>query len=73
MGDIADSIINGEMCQYCMCEYPPEPVGYPWSCPNCASEMGETKEPAVKVNCLECGKRVKEIGLPDHMRDVHNL
>lgn len=26
---------------------------------------------AVKVKCPTCGKRVKEVGLKDHLRDAH--
>lgn len=25
-----------------------------------------------KTNCPTCGKRVKKVGLRDHMRDAHN-
>ena len=70
MGEYADMIINGETCQYCMSEYPPEPTGFPWTCGDCKSEM-YPKAPAKKVKCPECGKRVKEIGLVQHVRDSH--
>tara|TARA_R110000782_G_C14802249_1_gene411980 strand:- start:160 stop:390 length:231 start_codon:yes stop_codon:yes gene_type:complete len=70
MGEYADMIINGETCQYCMSEYPDEPVGYPWTCRDCRKEMNP-KTPAKKVVCNQCGKRVKEIGLAQHIHDVH--
>jgi peptide subunit release factor 1 (eRF1) len=74
MGEYADMIINGETCQYCMSEYPDEPVGYPWTCRDCKSEMTKGTKPkpqAAKVKCPECGKKVKEVGLADHVNDVH--
>lgn len=37
MGDIADSIIEGEFCQFCGC-YLGDAVGYPQSCAECDGE-----------------------------------
>ena len=70
MGEYADMIINGETCQYCMAEYPPEPTGIPWTCAGCNQDMNP-KATAVKVKCNQCGKRVKEVGLAQHVHDVH--
>jgi hypothetical protein len=34
--------------------------------------LDSTKKPKPeKVQCPKCGKRVKPVGLSDHMRDVH--
>jgi len=47
MGDIADQIIEGEICQICCC---PEGIdvearGYPFTCGECGGEDGKEKLP----------------------------
>lgn len=75
MGDIADMMIGGAMCQSCG-EYLGEGDGYPTFCASCAREQGidlndpYTEKP-VKLACPECGRRVK--GLADHRRDKHGI
>lgn len=70
MGEIADQMLNGEICQFCM-----EPfegaVGYPVSCPECKKSEYIAEEPVKKVNCGYCGKRLKASGLKDHIRVKH--
>ena len=70
MGEYADMIINGETCQYCMAEYPPEPTGYPWTCADCKRDT-KSKTPAKKATCPQCGKKVKAVGLAQHIKDAH--
>lgn len=68
MGDIADRMLEGDLCQGCG-EYMGAGDGFPVFCSSC--------EPAPKVAqqdkcpCAVCGKRVKFAGLKDHMRVVH--
>ena len=73
MGDIADMILEGNMCQGCGEIL--DGKGYPTFCPACQQERGIDKygEKSNKVKCPECGKRVKEIGLSQHMRDKHGI
>ena len=35
------------------------------------SMYGESKAGPQKVQCKVCGKRVKQVGMKDHMRDAH--
>ena len=35
MGDIADAIVAGEICQMCCGNPPDEPQGYPFTCDEC--------------------------------------
>lgn len=71
MGEIADTIINGGMCQYCGECFDDEP-GYPRTCLACESD-GEDfieKKPR-KIECPECGKHVTEQGLSQHIAAKH--
>ena len=69
MGEIADMMINGSMCQYCGECFDDEP-GYPRSCPSCAEEDEIDTKPE-KVTCAHCGKRVHESGLNQHIAAKH--
>lgn len=70
MGDIADLIINGGMCQYCGECFDDEP-GYPRSCPGCEEDEPTQAEKPEKVACPECGKYVTEQGLSQHIAAKH--
>ena len=37
MGEIAEQILDGEICQFCQCAIIP-PAGYPTSCDECGSD-----------------------------------
>lgn len=78
MGEIADAIVDGEICQICCCPDGEAARGYPFTCAECGGEeLGdEFFESAVPVGpecvCPECGKTLKSlIGVMDHMRDKH--
>lgn len=75
MGDIADMMLEGAMCEQCG-EYLGEGDGYPRLCGSCSQRPGnryrldeEPRKP--KVPCSKCGRRVTEAGMADHMRDKH--
>lgn len=70
MGEYAEMMLDGTCCQYCG-EYLGSDAGYPQSCPSCAEEEAERDDP--KTRCKICNKRVKKVGLKDHMRDKHNI
>jgi len=78
MGDAADDILNGMVCQHCG-EWMDDILagvdapGYPRSCVRCRHQDAAFKpQPApAKVSCEVCGKRVKAAGLHDHKRAVH--
>lgn len=69
MGDIADMMIDGMMCETCG-EYLGEGEGYPTQCASCKEEnQEETKE---KIKCSICNKKCKgEEGLNAHNKAKH--
>ena len=76
MGEIAEMMLDGTLCQGCGLFLNEDPPGYPVSCPECrraSQPRGLRLRPeAPKVKCPTCGKRVKAAGLRDHQRDVHS-
>lgn len=75
MGEIAEMMVNGLLCQSCgvLMDDHEEP-GYPRSCAACQHEdrvAHSLANPSEKVKCPKCSKRVKAVGLADHVRDVH--
>ena len=74
MGDIAVMMLEGSMCQWCGEIL--DGQGFPTVCQACQEEnnVNEFGEPrAKKVKCGQCGRKVKEAGLADHLRDKHGL
>lgn len=77
MGDIADMMIDGTLCEGCGVYLDSEGFGVPRYCADCQELRDETPisrrhgPNAIKVNCPKCQRRVKEVGLADHMRDKH--
>jgi len=77
MGDIADMMLDGTLCQFCGDFMGGEGDGFPVTCSACqvennCNEFGLPKKPpAKKVKCPQCGKKVKEAGLEMHQKDVH--
>ena len=72
MGEYAELILDGTLCQVCG-EYLGE-SGFPQSCPGCqrADKIARARQhQPERVKCPTCGKRVKAVGLGDHVRDVH--
>jgi len=73
MGDIADQIINGEICQMCCCGEG-EGRGYPYTCSDCDQPVYQSTQGATgkgKCSCPICNKRVRKIGLQGHVKDCH--
>ena len=79
MGEVAEMMLDGTLCQGCGVLIDDDIPGYPRSCRDCAKEERAMKHQATlqrhqeikKVKCPVCQKRVKAIGLADHQRDVH--
>lgn len=89
MGEIADMMLDGTLCEGCGV-YLGATMDVPTLCPSCAQDRRSdghevvkgasgyvdagpiVRTPAVKVQCPICGKKVKQFGLADHQRDVHD-
>jgi len=78
MGEIADLILNGDLCEGCGAYMENGGNGYPVYCASCqwergVDEHGITKPSPEKVKCPTCGKLVKKAGLAMHHKDVHDV
>ena len=80
MGEVADMIIDGTLCEDCGVVLDGEAPGFPRCCQQCEQErtisaidFGARQLAAEMTHktCRKCGKRVKWDGLSDHMRDKH--
>ncbi len=72
MGDIAEMMLDGTLCEGGGCALDGASPGYPrYCCKRCRKEREPTAPKATKIPCRVCGKRVKSAGLHDHMRAAH--
>ena len=70
MGEIADMMLDGTLCQVCG-EYMGESAGYPVTCPACSGDTDQyTATKRQKERCPICGKRT--YNAKQHMKDAHN-
>jgi hypothetical protein len=85
MGEVADMMINGDMCEGCG-GFLGGGDGHPRRCSYCMAEELGTR-PAIKIetttrdgqpisrpskiNCPHCRKLVKIVGLKQHIKAVH--
>ena len=71
MGDIADMMLDGTLCEACGVPFDDrDSPGYPRYHRKCRPHQPPAQTPA-KVPCPDCGKKVKPVGLADHQRDTH--
>ena len=88
MGDIADMILDGTLDEetgeyigdHNLAKYGSESPGFPVSIGREKREAKQQKLSNIedearkkKTKCDVCGKKVKEIGLRDHLRDAHQI
>lgn len=83
MGEVAEMMLDGTLCEGCGVFLNQVGPGYPCLCSDCGAENKANKKTAninahnesqaaqKKVPCPTCGRRVKVAGLSDHMRDSH--
>lgn len=83
MGEVAEMMMDGTLCEGCGVFLNEDPPGYPCQCSKCRRESKvdlkvqniaahqKRQSEQTKVKCLTCGRRVKSVGLNDHMRDAH--
>lgn len=69
MGEVADMMLDGTLCQVCGEFLNDDPPGYPCTCYGCRARP--STPPTPKVKCPICFKTVKAAGLADHTRVVH--
>lgn len=70
MGEIAEMMLDGDLCEGCGVYMGDPGYGLPRRCADC-QKPGPS--PLAKVKCPTCGKQVKAAGLADHQRDAHGL
>lgn len=82
MGEIAEMMLDGTLCEGCGVYMPGESHGVPRRCSSCRPSKAERKTANIarheaeqarqkKEPCPACGKRVRLVGMADHLRDVH--
>jgi DNA-directed RNA polymerase subunit RPC12/RpoP len=69
MGDIADMMLDGILCEGCGV-YMGGNIGFARRCGSCKREESQPR-PDERVPCKVCGRRVKFIGMSNHMKDAH--
>lgn len=73
MGEIADMMIEGILCEQCGVFLEGEPPGYPRLCGDCEKDVPVDRvEIHKKIPCPICKKRVKERGMDQHQADSNN-
>ena len=74
MGEIADMMLDGTLCQQCGC-FLGDDQGYPQTCSDCAKPGRSYKRPSAakqeQSQCHHCKKWVTSIGLPQHIAAKH--
>lgn len=73
MGEWAEMMLDGTMCQVCGEFMGGAGGGIPRTCAGCRGRPELFSQSKPKVKCASCGKKVKEAGLADHQRDVHGI
>lgn len=68
MGEIAEMMLDGDLCEGCGVYMGGPGRGVPRRCADCRKP---SPRPLAKVKCPTCGKQVKAAGLADHQRDAH--
>lgn len=79
MGDIADMMLDGTLCEGCGVVLHDSIPGFPQRCADCLEplpplpviEKYHVEWVRRKVQCPDCNKHVTEVGLADHRRDKH--
>lgn len=75
MGEIAEMMLDGTLCECCGASFDDrQSPGFPRYCSRqCAEDRGAVEPAAPKVKCEMCGKKVKAVGIEQHMKDKHNV
>lgn len=88
MGEIAEMMLTGVLCEMCGCHLIGTPEGYPRYCSKqCADDRNASPAQIVpkpkgtwtpvpkspKQQCAVCGKWIKVVGMQDHVQTMHEL
>jgi len=81
MGEIAEMMLDGTLCEGCGVANMSGGSGFAWRCRSCKRDQGAENHKATlahqqtqkKIPCPTCGRKVKTVGMPDHMRDSHGV
>jgi hypothetical protein len=81
MGEVADMMLDGTLCEGCGVYIDGEADGIPRLCTYCEREGARVEEGCpgpgwqekkfVWAKCKVCGRTVKAVGLPQHMSAKH--
>jgi hypothetical protein len=74
MGEIAEMMLDGTLCEACGAYIDDDIPGHPRYCSReCARDRGQDVGLVAQqyVKCTECGKKVKAVGLIDHIKAKH--
>lgn len=74
MGEIAEMMLDGTLCEGCGEFLTDDPPGYPCRCSSCRNDVRRdsvTPRSKPKVYCPDCKKPVTRDGLWQHVSDVH--
>lgn len=72
MGEIAEMMLDGTLCEGCGVYMPGASQGVPRRCGDCKRhEYEQNGAPFGKAKCRTCGKVVNQGGLFNHMKDAH--
>lgn len=82
MGDISDLMLDGTLCECCGVYMGDGGIDTPRRCRGCLPSRDERKAANIarheaeqarqrKAKCTVCGRRVRLVGMADHMRDAH--
>lgn len=83
MGEIAEMMLDGDLCEQCGVYMGSPGQGFPRKCKDCRREnrkdakrpptVGHDKRGVPMTQCATCSRRVKLAGINDHMRDAHGV
>lgn len=84
MGEIAEMMIDGTLCEGCDVSLHRQSDGVPRRCHDCRQTKAEQKALNVarmqaeharqkKAKFPTCGKRVRLVGMADHQKDAHGV
>ncbi len=74
MGDVADMMLEGDLCGGCGVYLPGQGQGEPRYCRDCRCPTSKACRPKTDhpmTRCKACNRKVKLAGINDHMRDAH--